>query len=287
MARKAPDTDLQQALAGAEILIGSINDEPVLREAVNGSDHVVHAVGCPFPAESTKDPVGDLGHTIPGLVSLLETIRQNPEPRLTYISSGGTVYGNAGTGLLSEDTPTHPVTAYGITKLTAERFIGMYSELYGVRANVLRVANAYGPRQTADRGQGVIAALVTAALRSTPIKMFGDGSLVRDYVHVDDIAKAVMMLYGVQSPTVTVNVGAGRGYTIAEVLAMVQDIHGSPLRVEQLPDRPFDVRHVVLDITRLRSLIPWSPMDLDAGIKSVYAEWQRNRDPATVVPGVL
>jgi UDP-glucose 4-epimerase len=287
VARHPVSGDLGRILTGAEVLLGSAGEESVLAAALDGVDHVVHALGCPFPAESAMDPAGDLAHTIPGLVKLLDILRWRPGVRLTFVSSGGTVYGNTGTSPIDEDSQTNPVTAYGITKLTAERFIRMYSELYGVRANILRVANAYGPRQTTDRGQGVVAAFIAAAVTSAPIQIFGDGSLVRDYVHVEDIAAAVRGLYELDLPTTIINVGSGRGHTLTEVLTTVQEIRGSNLCIERLPPRDFDARHVVLDITRLRSLIAWSPLDLDEGIKGIYAEWERIRDVPTDVPDLL
>jgi UDP-glucose 4-epimerase len=258
---------------GAEVVLGPAENPDLLERALADVDHVVHALGCPYPAESAVDPAKDLMYTIPTLVELLEQLRSRPEIQLTFISSGGTVYGNTGLDMVPEQAPTEPITPYGITKLTAERFIDMYARLYGVRATVLRVSNAYGPRQRAERGQGVIAAFLKAALLGEAVHIFGDGSLIRDYVHVDDVAHAVVALSALNERPPIINVGTGIGHSVRDVLSAVEDATGVSLETIWLPGRNFDVEHVVLNVSRLRRLIPWTPRSLEQGIAEIGSEW--------------
>jgi UDP-glucose 4-epimerase len=274
VARHHPSSDRIGKLAGATVTLGDVRDELVLERALEDADHVVHALGCPFPAESNDDPVGDLLHTIPTLIQLLELLKLRPEVSLSFLSSGGTVYGNPLNVPADEMTPCDPITVYGITKLTAEKYISMYSERFGIESRILRVANAYGPLQSAERGQGLIAAFLEAAQTGKGVSVFGDGTALRDYVRVEDVAEAVVQISRFSDGPRILNVGSGRGHSIRDVLAMVRHVTGHALHVNWLPARPFDVKAIVLDVTMLRQLIRWTPVPLSEGVGRVWTHWR-------------
>lgn len=269
-ARHLPSTNTASYLRNVEIVTGEVEDSVFLKSAMTGVDHVVYAVGCPFPEESNSIPIESLFRTLPGLMNTLEQLRSFPGVGLTFLSSGGTIYGNPSGVPITEDASCNPITAYGVMKLTAEKFIGMHSTLYGIPTRILRVANAYGARQSSSTGQGVIAAFINAALNATPIHIFGDGSVVRDYVHVSDVAKATTELLKGPSVKDVFNVGSGNGYTIAEVLTLVERVTGRELAVERRDARDFDVAKVILDIGQLKSRIAWRPMTLEEGIAHTW-----------------
>lgn len=274
VARNAPAAGsalYELAASGAvEVVVGDVADTDVVARALVDVGHVVHAVGCPFPLESHLDPAADAA-TLPPLILLLEALRQRPGTSLSFYSSGGTVYGNAPVAPIGEDTLCQPITSYGIMKLAAEKYIGMYVQLHGLAARVLRVSNAYGPGQPTGRGQGAVAAFLHACREGLPVKLFGDGGVVRDYVHADDVATATLDLLGVGGGQLVLNLGSGVGHRLDEVLELAQTTSGLRLDVERLPDRPFDVRTVVLDTTRLRSLVPWHPRPLEEGVAQTWA----------------
>jgi len=251
-----------------ELIEGDAADPVVLEAVLEGIDRVVYAVGQSLPRESNQHPAHDVVAALPPLLALLEALRHAEGVALTYLSSGGTVYGNPAALPVAESAPCEPITGYGITKLAAEKYIGMYARLHGIESTILRVSNAYGPGQVPGRSQGVVASLMDCIVRGDVASLYGDS--IRDYVYVDDLASAVVQLSRMQTPLV-VNLGSGVGHTLGEVVRAVESAAGSRLRREQLPAREFDVREIVLDVSRLGSLIPWSPRSLEAGVLETWS----------------
>jgi len=211
------------------------------------------------------------------LIALLELLRVRPWVGVTQLSSGGTVYGNPARVPVPEDAPCDPITSYGIVKLAAEKYIGMYAALYGVAARILRVGNAYGALQSSGRSQGVVAAVLAAARKGTPVRVFGDGLTVRDYIHVGDVAATTVELAQRADGPRLVNVGTGIGRTILDVVNVVRSVSGAELTVEHVPDRGCDVRAVVLDVGALRSLLDWDPVSLEEGIQRTWRDLHPRR----------
>jgi UDP-glucose 4-epimerase len=268
LARNAvADAEIDGAVT-VEYRTGDASAPDDLEGSLENVDHVVYAVGRSLPQESNQDPVTDLLITVPPLLILLEALRATPAIGLTYLSSGGTVYGNPDFLPASETSVCAPITGYGISKLASEKYIGMYSKLYGVHAQILRVANAYGPGQRAGRSQGVIASLFDCLLHERTAKLFGNA--VRDYLFVDDIAEAVFQLQTSNAGTVLVNVGSGVGSALSEVISTIETVTGATILRNQLPARDFDVHEIVLDVSRLRSLIDWRPRPLMDGIRATW-----------------
>jgi UDP-glucose 4-epimerase len=261
--------------AGIEHLVGAIEDRAVLEEALDGVTWVVHTVGCPPPVASTKphDPTAD---GLAGIAVLLDALRERPGTVLTFLSSGGAVYGDVTARPVTEQHACRPISPYGISKLQAERAIVSATEHEGLRACILRVSNAYGARQNASDGQGVIAAFLDAARTGARVPIFGGGRAVRDFVHVDDVVRAMLALRPTRGGPRVVNVGAGVGHSVAAVREAVELVVGGRLNVEDLPWRSFDVQHIVLDVSLLHTLMSWEPRDLATGIAETWSELPGN-----------
>ncbi len=264
-------------------MLGPAEDPTVLHEALEGVDWVVHAVGCPPPAALTDD-FDSTTVSVLGLDTLLEALRRRPGVGLTFVSSGGAVYGDVSHLPVDEETRCRPISAYGLSKLMAEDSIAAYSARYQIPARVLRVSNAYGPRQDAANGQGVIGALLCAASTDRPVPVFDAGRAVRDFVHVGDVAKAVVALRPSQSEPQVVNVGGGAGHSVVQILEMVERLTGARLRIEWRPRRPSDVHSIVLNVSRLNSMMAWQPCDLETGIARI---WHELTTSATYAPDML
>ncbi len=259
------------AAAGVELILGAAEDPTVLHGALEGVDWVVHAVGCTPPGVLTDD-FDSTAISVLGLDTLLEALRGRPEVGLTFVSSGGAVYGDVTHLPVDEETRCRPISAYGLSKLMAEDSIAAYSARYDIPARILRVSNAYGPRQDGVNGQGVIGALLRAASTDQTVPVYDAGRAVRDFVHVGDVARAVMALRPSRSGPQVVNVGGGTGYSVAQVLQMVERLTGIHLRVEWRPRRPSDVHAIVLNVSRLNTLMTWQPRDLEAGIALIWQD---------------
>jgi len=272
VARHDPASDRKLLLSRCEIVLGDVGDGVFLDEVLEGASVVVYAVGCPFPAESNRDPVDDVTRTLPPFLRVLQSLRAHSGTRFFFLSSGGTVYGNPSTIPVDEHAPCNPITSYGIMKFTAEKYVAMYSSLYGLHGHVLRISNAYGRLQYPGRGQGVVAAFLAAARADSHVSIYGTGDIVRDYVHTSDIARAIVELSKRDTLPPVLNVGSGVGYSIMQVLDIVRRVSGKQLEVQFLPDRPFDVRRIVLDVQALSKIIPWSPLPLSEGVELTWRE---------------
>jgi UDP-glucose 4-epimerase len=147
----------------------------------------------------------------------------------------------------------------------------MYQRLYGVQARILRVANAYGPFQPVGRGQGVIGAFIERVVRDEPVVMFGSGRTVRDYIHIDDVARAVAASLTKQMPS-PLNIGTGVGTSLLQIVSLLEDITHRRVSVEHRPARGFDVESIVLDVGGYRALTGEEPIELGAGVADAYVK---------------
>ena len=241
-----------------------------------GADAVVYAVGSPPPAAAASAHDLGLHQSLLPLLSTIECLRvAGRDTHLVYLSSGGAVYGNTERLPIGEDALPRPVSAYGVLKLTGEQFIASYVQTHGLRASLLRIANAYGPGQPV-KGQGAVAAFMFAAREGQPATLYGDGSSVRDYVHVADVADIIADVATRDVPVGTVNVGTGVGTSLAELAAAIGKVSGVPLDLEFVAARSVDVRANVLDVTTLRRTVPRvQPRDLYTGLEQTWCALTR------------
>lgn len=261
-------------LSGATVIVGNATDALLLEEALWNTRHVVYCAGGLMPADSAEAPLADVNLTLPPLITVLEALRSRPMVDLTFLSSGGTVYGVPERLPVDEDHPTNPRCPYGVLKLAAEKYIGLYRHLYGLHARILRCANIYGEGQPSDRGQGVVAAWMQRIQLGQPLTLFGDGSVVRDYLYVGDLASLVVRLRGMPGGPAILNVGSGVGTSLASLLSSVREVSGQPVAVEIRPARDVDVPRITLDISRIRAFVPFDPSPLIVGLQRTWArDW--------------
>ena len=266
--RSVPHPHQQQRPGEPRFQRADLSDQESVDAVLDGVDAAVYSVGAMLPAESVASPLADVLHTLTPLLHVLEHARKHPELRLVFLSSGGAIYGNPTAMPVLESHSTDPISSYGVLKLTAEKYIQMYSHLYGVDARILRVANAYGPRQPLGRSQGVVGGFVDAALRDEPLRIFGTGRSVRDYIHVDDIALAVQAAVLTDGPEV-VNVATGVGTSLLQLVDMLQELLDRPLHVDLQPGRAFDVDAVVLDASAFKAMVGSEPIPFADGLRGV------------------
>lgn len=229
---------------------------------------------------SMRNPAEDARVNIGGLVNLLEAAREAGVSKVTFATSGGTIYGDHGEDKLplKEDTyPRLPASFYGLTKSTAVDYLRIYHEAFGLESAALGLGNVYGPRQSPDGEAGVIAIFSKRMLKGEPCIINGDGKTTRDYVHVTDVAEA-FFLAG-QRGSGLINIGTARETSVNEVHDLLaknietskQPVHGEPLIGE--------VRRVSLSIDRAKEELGWEPklIDLSDGVKTVV-DWVRSKE---------
>jgi UDP-glucose 4-epimerase len=213
------------------------------------------------PNTSFADPLGDLLQNLPPTVRLfIEAAKKNC--RVVFISSGGTVYGPPQTLPITEDHPTAPISPYGLTKLTLEKYAFLYATTHGLKVTCVRPANAYGVGQRPFSGQGFVATAMASAMLGQTIKVFGSGEIIRDYIYVSDIAAGIFSALEHGQIGATYNVGSGIGVSNGEMVKLIgpllQEV-GFACHVEYMPERAFDVSRNVLDSSRLTASTGWVP----------------------------
>ena len=267
-----------EVLAGVRWTAGEFSDRAALARAVEGAELVFHLLGGSTPESSNKDPVADLMATATSSLHLLEICRAAGTRKLVFVSSGGTVYGIPRHVPIAEAASTDPISAYGVSKLAVEKYLGLYRHLHGLDYAVLRLANPFGPYQDPDRRQGVVAALVQAVLDGRPVEIWGDGRVVRDFIYAPDAAEAVAMAAAYAGPARVLNVGSGVGRSVLDVVDDVGAVLGVP-RVERThkPGRATDVPVNVLDISLIRAELGWTPTTPWPDALRATAAWLRGR----------
>jgi UDP-glucose 4-epimerase len=180
--------------------------------------------------------------------------------RLVFVSSGGTVYGVPAAVPIPETAPTEPISAYGLQKLAIERYLALFRRKHGLDSVVLRVSNPYGPLQRARRSQGVIAAFLEAGLRGEALEIWGDGTVTRDFVFIDEVVEAMLLAAVHSGGSRVFNVGSGQGLDINTVADDVEKVLGRG-RLERIHHaaRPADVPVNILDVSRIRDEMGWQP----------------------------
>jgi len=263
------------ALRQVEYRLGSFDDISQVAEALDGVDVVCHLISTTVPSTSNMNPVEDVKSNLLNTLQLLEEMRKKGLHRILYLSSGGTIYGNPKCSPVSEDHALNPISSYGIVKMTIEKYLYMYQQLHGFRPVILRPSNPYGSRQRHAGVQGLIGIFLAKILAKEKLEIWGDGSIVRDYVHVNDLAN--LCVAAIESEICGVyNAGSGEGYTINEVVAEIRGVINEPFDVIYRSGRLFDVKEVVLDIRRATTSFGWRPeVSLNDGIQD-QLHWLRS-----------
>lgn len=241
-----------------EVVHGDFVKGHGLAQALDGVDVVYHLVSTTVPSGSNANPIEDVNSNLIGTLRLLDMMRCSGVKRIVYASSGGTVYGNPQSLPVPEAHPLRPISSYGIVKVAIENYLHLQSELNGLTANILRISNPYGMHQNRIGAQGVIATFIRKLMNNEPIEIWGDGSVVRDYVYATDVARA-LLLAGQRHQSGVFNIGSGIGHSVNDVLRLIREQTGLRGEVRYLPSRRFDVQRTYLDIERARVELGWQP----------------------------
>jgi UDP-glucose 4-epimerase len=237
-----------------------LSDAGGLADALDGAGVVYHLASSTTPPLAEADPAADVAGNVVPTIRLMEAASRHGVRRLVFVSSGGTVYGVPAAVPIPETAPTEPISAYGLQKLVIERYLALFRRKQGLDSIVLRVSNPYGPQQRARRSQGVVAAFLEAALRGDAIEIWGDGTVTRDFVYIDDAVEALILAATHGGPSRVFNVGSGHGIAINTVADDIETVLGrGPLRRIHHAARPADVPVNILDVSRIREEMGWRP----------------------------
>lgn len=251
-------------IGGVDYIIGDAGRTEDLARCVAGSDVVVFSATATTPASAHSDPEFDLASSVLSGMRVLNAAMSERVKHVMLISSAGTVYGIPQSLPINESHQTNPISTYGVSRLTLEKYFGVFCFHTRISTTILRVGNAVGERQAPDSGQGAAAAFLASLLSGEPVEIWGDGSVVRDYIYAGDVARACLRAALLSDRTqggnpLVVNIGSGQGTSLLDLIGMCSRVVGRNPLIVRMPGRRFDVPAIVLDVNRAREALGWRP----------------------------
>ena len=238
----------------------------------NKIDIVVHLVSTLIPGSGYDDFNNEFKNMIFPSIKLME-ICAKKNIKFVYFSSGGTIYGNRSTMQpFVETDDMAPISYYGWSKQMMENSILFKNRTEMLKYLIVRPSNPYGHGQNLHGKQGLVAVAIGKILEEKPVEVWGDGSAIRDYIYVDDLAKVFFQLIDKDVCNETVNLGSGRGYSVNDVLAFLKIITKKDFKIVYENARPMDVSNMVLDTERMQRLANVELTPMLEGMATFYNE---------------
>lgn len=245
-----------------------LSDQEELNNVLQTNDIVLHLAWSSVPSSSESNSEEDVISNIPASLNFIEACTRNKVSHFIFLSSGGTIYGNAEYLPIDEKHPTKPISPYGIDKLMVEKYLHMYSHRFGLPFTILRPSNVYGPNYRLDKGQGVVGYWLESIYKNEPIDIIKGGDIIRDYLHVDDLAELIRIVIAQPIGNQIFNVGTSVGTSLFELLEIIQNLTNREIKLSEVPKRKFDVDTNILSFDKLKKQLNWQPkVDLVEGIK--------------------
>jgi UDP-glucose 4-epimerase len=256
---------------GIRFVSGCIEDLEAVKRSLKGQDLVFHLISQSIPSSSWTDPASDVELNLIPTIRLIEAAAEAGVKRIAFASSGGTVYGLQ-TGMLDEDKRTEPFSPYGIVKRSIESFLQYAKARHGIDHDIYRISNVYGEGLDIAKGLGFINTALELMVSGQTIKIFGDGETVRDYIHVEDVARFMATSVEREAGQSRIfNVSSNRPMSLNSILSIIRDVTGEECRTEYVTARASDNDKVLIDNSRilletgLTRLMP-----LEEGIRRTY-----------------
>jgi UDP-glucose 4-epimerase len=228
---------------------------------------VFHLISVTRPSMDTERIADAINQDLVATVQCLESTKQK-NIRWVFVSSGGTIYGDAGTEPITEDTPPNPICSYGLIKLTLENYFSLYRRLCGTDYVVVRPSNPYGPGQDPLRGQGLIPCLIYKALQNEPVEIWGDGTVVRDYIYISDTIDGIIAAATRGHSGEIYNIGTGIGHSINQLIDLMKHELKITLQTAYTQSRSVDVQCNILNAGKLMAHTSAAPRtDILSGMK--------------------
>jgi UDP-glucose 4-epimerase len=238
------------------------DDVSDMHDMLADTDTVFHLAWTSHPTVANRDAALDMENNLVTSLRLLQSAVAHENIRFVFVSSGGYVYGRAKQMPIDEDHPTEPISPYGLSKLTFERYLDVFGQQHGLDYRIVRLSNAFGVGQDISRLQGVVTTFIAEAIRGVAPEIWGDGSVIRDYIHVSDVARALALTGEASSADLggnrIFNIGSGCGRSLNDVVDVMNQI-GLATTPHYHRGRSFDVPVNVLDISRAARILNWRP----------------------------
>jgi len=253
-----------------------LNDDHRLREAMRGVGAVMHFAASSIIAPSYTDPMAYVQNNVVNGTKLLEAMRA-ADVRYLVFSSSASVYGEPQRIPVHEDDAKRPLQVYGASKLAFECLLQGYYHAFGINSVSLRYFNAYGPGDLQEPVTRAVPRWIRSALIEQPIVLYWEGKQYRDYVFVEDVARAHIRVLGMEGLHVY-NVGSGDGVLMCDVVQVLQGLFRNPLHVVDGGQRSGDPMRLVADVSRISQELGWQPVTtLEDGLAETIAFYDRTR----------
>ena len=260
---------------GVNYYTGDVINDDYFEAILLEYDIIIYLISAIMPQRSMKEPLSAYMTDIPLLIKTLEVCKKIGIKRIIYASSGGTIYGNCEIANV-EDKYLSPINHYAICKLTCEKILSLYNNLYGMENMILRIANPYGKGQKLESGVGVITTFTRHALIDGRIQLYGDGGNIRDFIDIEEVSKAFQLAVEwkfIKEITPVFNVGSGKGISLIDLIQIIQNTLKSEMVIEYLPERNFDVHCNYLCMKKTKRYLGFEP---DNGVKRRIEKYIRN-----------
>ncbi len=249
------------------------NFEAIIKE----QDIIYHLVSSTVPTTSNQHIVKELSANVVTTAKMLDACVKCNVKKVVFISSGGTVYGKESACPLKETVITNPISSYGVQKITIEKLLYLYHYMYDLDYRVIRLANPYGPYQRPNGILGAVTTFTYKALKQEPIIVYGDGSVIRDFIYIDDAIRGIVNIANGKNLHKTFNLGCGYGTSIKELLQIIQQALKIEIEIIYKPGRKVDVPVNYLDISRYEEAYgKLNPISLYDGVKK-SADFMRKK----------
>ncbi len=237
-------------------IVGDYKKEDELRSVLRGSDVVFHTLSSSFNFTYFHNPKGEVEENLLPFLNFLHLCREEKIKRIRFVSSAGTIYASSRGSATEESIPT-AYSPYGITKLSMEYFLHHWSLTTGGKFDVFRLTNPYGPYQSSGKGQGVIAVWLENIKNNRPLLIYGDGSVARDFIFIDDVVKMLSAhLRGeddLDQTSELLNISFGQSYSLKEILNILKNIVGKPISIVYDKKRAADTAVVEVNNEKILS----------------------------------
>ena len=278
--------NIPRAARFTEVDIGSQEARALIRGGE--FDAICHLAAQIDVRKSVLDPGYDARTNVVGTLNLIQgVVESGRRTRFIFSSTGGALYGDFTPPPSGEDAPKEPDAPYGVSKLSAEYYLAAFARLYGLDLVALRYANVYGPRQDPHGEAGVVAIFCGRILEGRPLTAFGDGRQTRDYVFVEDVARANLAAATAELPPVAgvdgraFNIGTSRETSVLELAESIARAAGERLVIEHAPARPGELQRSAVRIDKAGRWLGWRPqVSLDDGLSRTF-RWFADRRAAT------
>ena len=268
--RKACPTEL---VGRVRWLRGDFTDEEVLRAALMDADVAYHLVSTTVPGDERTGMITELSDNIFATIRFIDICIALRVPRIVFVSSSS-VYGMQEHTPITENAATNPISSHGIHKLTIEKYLLLYRFDRDIDVCIIRLSNPYGPGQNPHGRQGFVAIAIGKIIEGKPILLRALGGPIRDFIFIDDVSRALMLVGTTERVPPVLNLGTGEGHSLADVVRTLEEQLGRPLPTTDAPLRKADIPTSVLDVSLIRQTLGFVPVvSLRDGIQLTLRHW--------------